>query len=254
MNRTGALSVSLLVVACAFAGCATSTTYVLTDGGAKDAASPLDGGKDTSQPPTDAQKSETFIPPVVDASNCQGTGLSGCTPQDVCSFSPTAPPPPATAVGACTPSDVTNFYDWCISPGDSTQCTALQNSKPACLACLITPDTAAQYGALISDVNNLIKNNIAGCFSVKGNGKCEGAVASNQQCQSAACPDVVCPVPSGDTQALTDLNKCLTDAEKTNCATYGQAAASCLTNPACTGSDFQSTYTLIATTICVNGN
>ncbi len=241
-----------LVVGLVGIGCA-SSGYLPRDGGV-DGSTPTDGGtiKD-GKAPTDASVSETFIPPKVDASNCQGTGLSGCTPQSVCSFSPSAPPAPATKPGACTAQDVQNFYDWCIDPGNQTSCSSFTSSKAACAGCLVTPDTAQKWGALISDSNNLIKNNIAGCFSVKGNGACEGAVASNQQCSAAACPDTVCPVPSGDGTALNALNKCLTDSTASNCATYQTAAASCLSNPSCTASDFRSTYVLVANAICVNG-
>lgn len=232
-------------------GCATSG-YFPRDSGTDGQTTSEGGTKDGGI--SDAPKSDTFVPPKIDASNCQGTGLSGCTPQSVCSFVPEPPPPPAVKVGACTSQDVTNFFSWCIDPGNQTQCSSFQSSKPACVACLITPDTAPKWGALIQDSNDLIKNNIAGCFSVKGDGSCEGAVASNQQCSAAACPDTVCPVPSGDTTALNALNKCLSDSTSSNCATYQSAAASCLSDPRCTGSDFQSTYALVANAICVNGN
>lgn len=252
------LIVGLMVPAMAILGCATSSTYALRDGGGdggggSDGSTVQDGGaKDSAI--SDALKSDTFVPPKVDASNCQGSGLTGCTPQSVCSFSPSAPPPPVVQAGVCTSLDVSNYFDWCVDPGDSTQCQALTNSNAACLGCLLTPDTAQKFGALISDSNGLIKNNIAGCFSVKGDGKCEGAVASNQQCVAAACPDNVCPVPSGDSNALAALNKCLSDSEVSNCATYQAVASSCLSDPRCTGADFRSTYVLIATALCVNGN
>lgn len=234
-------------------GCvAGSTGYYPRDGSA-DGTTTSDGGAKDGKAPSDATLSDTFVPPKIDASNCQGSGLTGCTPQSVCSFVPSPPPAAAKQPGVCTAQDVQTFYDACIDPGNSTNCTNFTQTKANCFKCLLTPDTSSAWGALIQDQNDLLKNNIAGCFSVKGNGSCEGAVASDQQCTAAACPDTVCPVPSGDTTALSLLNKCLTDSDASNCASYKAAAASCLTNPACTGSDFRSTYVVVATAICVNG-
>ena len=223
--------------------CSSTTTVVTTDGGTTGDAAPKDAaGKDTA-PPGDGS-------------------TTACAPQDVSSFKPDAIVPPATKAGACTTLDASNFFDFCVDPGDTTQCTAMtkDTTKAACLKCLTTPETATAWGALIEDANNLIRNNIAGCLQVKGDAACAKAVEEDTQCSHAACPDTVCPVPSGDKAALAALNACLTKAGTTVCKTYHTAAA-CLNGDsgaaaACvgTGNTFKDTFVAVADAICVKGS
>jgi hypothetical protein len=234
--------VSVIILG-AVAGCSSTTTVVTTnDGGGTDGGG-TDAKKDVVTPPSDGS-------------------TASCKPQDVSSFKPDALVPPATQAGACSVQDTSDFFDNCIDPGDTTKCTAMtkDTTKAACLKCLTTPETAAKWGALIEDANNLIRNNIAGCLQVKGDAACAKAVEEDTQCSHAACPDTVCPVPSGDKAALAALNKCLTDAGKTVCKTYHDAA-SCLNGDAAAvtacigaGSTFKDTYTAVAGAICVTGN
>ncbi len=198
-----------------------------------------------------------------------GGGDSGggtCKPQDVSSFSPSADPAPATSAGACTAQDVSDFYTFCFDPGDQTKCTALtkDTTKAACLKCLTTPESASKWGALIEDDQGLVRNNIEGCMTVKGDTACASALGASSQCTRAACPDTVCPVPDGDTAALNALNKCLSDSEKTVCKTYadkatcansddGGAAAKACIAPSTSQDDFKDTYLLVANVICVAG-
>jgi hypothetical protein len=137
-------------------------------------------------------------------------------------------------------------------------------TKAACLKCLSTPDTAAKWGALVEDSQGLIRNNIAGCLTVKGDAACAKAVSDSNQCTVAACPDTVCPVPDGDTAALDALNKCESDAEKAGCKTYADkaacldadgsaAAVACIAGPNSTD-DFKDTFLAVAHVICVAGN
>ena len=207
----------------------------------------------TDAGPTDA-KADKVTPPPTDGSTAK------CEPQSASGFSPSATTPAATAAGACTAKDVDDFFTFCIDPGDTTKCTALQKdtTKANCLKCLITPQSAAKWGALIQDDNNLIFNNIAGCLSVKGDTACADASSQSSACSRFVCPDTVCPVPSGDKTALNALNTCLSNASKSACKTYADKANACLgadtgSVAACTGADFKGTYTAVATVICVNG-
>lgn len=223
--------------------CSSTTTVITTDGGPT-----TDSGKD-------AVAKDTGTP-------TDGSTTATCKPQDVSSFVPDAIVPPATAAGACSTQDASDFFDNCVDPGDTTKCTAMtkDSTKAACLKCLTTSESAATWGALIEDANSLIRNNIAGCLQVKGDTACAKAVEEDTQCSHAACPDSVCPVPSGDKAALAALNKCLSDAGKTVCKTYHDKAA-CLNGDsgaaaACVGAGntFKDTFVAVADAICVKGS
>ena len=239
---------SVLVSILALAGsvaCSSSTTPV----------TPTDGG-------VDAKKDGNVVNPDGGDSSTSGT----CKPQDVSSFSPSTEPGPATAAAACTVQDTKDFYDFCIDPGDNTKCTAMtkDTTKANCLKCLSTPETATKWGALVSDDQNLVRNNIAGCLQIKGDKACADATAQSSECARFVCPDTVCPVPSGDKAALNALNKCLSDSAKTTCKTYADKANACGTPDsaayaACTAdanstNGFRDTYVKVANAICVNGN
>lgn len=237
--------VSLFALVGAVACSSSTTTTTPTDGGA-------DAKKDGNVVNTDGGDSST-----------SGT----CKPQDVSSFTPSTEPGPATAAGACTVQDTKDFYDFCVDPGDTTKCTALtkDTSKANCLKCLSTPDTNSKWGALVEDSQGLIRNNIAGCLSVKGDAACSKAISEQSQCARAACPDTVCPVPDGDTAALNALNACESKADTTVCKTYadkatcangddGGAAAKACIAPSTSTDDFKDTYLLVAGVLCVTGN
>jgi hypothetical protein len=245
MQFSKSAMVSFLLLA---AACSSTTTVTTTDGGTG-----TDAGKDV------AVKDTGTTP--------DGSGGS-CKPQDVSGFAPSTDPGPATAAGACTDQVALDYYNACIDPGDTTACTALgkDTTKAACLKCLSTPDTAAKWGALVEDSQNLIRNNIAGCLAVKGDAACAKAISESSQCTRAACPDTVCPVPDGDSAALDALNKCESDSEKLGCKKYadvalcadttdgGTAAAKACTAPANSTDDFKDTYLAVAHVICVSGN
>jgi hypothetical protein len=244
MNLSKTL-VSVVVLAGAALACSSSsTTTPTTDAGG-----------------TDAKKDAIGNP---DSGDSGGGGT--CKPQDVSSFTPSAEPGPATAAGACTTQDVSDYYAFCFDPGDQTKCTALtkDTTKAACLKCLTTPESAAKWGALIEDDQGLVRNNIAGCLTIKGDTACATAIGASGQCSRAACPDTVCPVPDGDTAALNALNKCLSDSEKAGCKKYsdaaacanaddGSAAAKACIAPSTSQDDFKDTYLLVANAICVTG-
>lgn len=236
--------VSIFALVGAVACSSSTTTTTPTDGGA------------------DAKKDGNVVNPDGGDSSTSGT----CKPQDVSSFTPSTEPGPATAAGACTVQDTKDFYDFCVDPGDTTKCTALtkDTSKANCLKCLSTPETATKWGALVSDDQNLVRNNIAGCLQIKGDKACADATAQSSECARFVCPDTVCPVPSGDKAALNALNKCLSDSAKTTCKTYADKANACGTPDsaayaACTAdanstNGFRDTYVKVANAICVTGN
>lgn len=244
MQFSKSAMVSFLLLA---AACSSTTTVTTTDGG----TTPDSGVKDSAVKDT--------------GSNTDGAAGT-CTPQDVSSFVPAADPGPATTAGACTDQDALDYYANCIDPGDTTKCTAMSSAKAACLKCLSTPETNSKWGALIEDSQGLIRNNIPGCLTVKGDAACAKAVSESSQCTIAACPDTVCPVPNGDTAALDALNACESKAETAGCKTYaakaacadtadgGTAAAIACTAPASSTDGFKDTYLAVAHVLCVTGN
>ena len=237
--------VSVVVLAAAAVACSSGSFMIL----------PVDAGPDVKKDSG-----------VVTDSGGTDSGGGQCKPQDSSGFTPSSATPPATAVGACTTQDVTDFFDFCIDPGDNTKCTAMtkDTTKANCLKCLSTPETATKWGALVSDDQNLVRNNIAGCLQIKGDKACADATAQSSECARFVCPDTVCPVPSGDKAALNALNKCLSDSAKTTCKTYADKANACGTPDsaayaACTAdanstNGFRDTYVKVANAICVTGN
>lgn len=221
----------------------------------------------STTPPVDAGPDVKKDSGVVTDSGGTDSGGGQCKPQDSSGFTPSSATPPATAVGACTTQDVTDFFDFCIDPGDNTKCTAMtkDTTKANCLKCLNTPETNSKWGALVEDSQGLIRNNIAGCLAVKGDAACSKAISEQSQCARAACPDTVCPVPDGDTAALNALNACESKADTTVCKTYadkaacansddgGTAAKACIA-PSTSTDDFKDTYLLVAGVLCVTGN
>lgn len=244
MQFSKSAMVSLLLLT---AACSSTTTVTTTDGGTTP-----DAGKDVA------------TKDVVTTTDAGGT----CKPQDVSSFVPAADPGPATAAGACTDQVALDYYNACVDPGDTTACAAIGKdaTKAACLKCLSTPDTAGTWGALIEDSQGLIRNNIAGCLTVKGDAACATAISNVSQCSRAACPDSVCPVPDNDSAALAALNKCESDSEAAGCKTFataaacadtsdgGTAAAKACSAPASSTDDFKDTYIAVAHVLCVSGN
>ena len=246
MQFSKSAMVSFLLLA---AACSSTTTVTNTDSGTTpDAALKDSAAKDTG------------------TTSDAGT----CTPQDVTSFAPATDPSPAAPASGCTDPIALAYYNACVAAaGTQSACDAITQAaaNAACVACLVTPDTASKWGALIQDSQSLLRNNIAGCLTVKGDAACGTAVSQSSQCSAAACPDTVCPVPSDDTGAALDaLNACEAKADTLGCKTYadkancldtsdgGTAAAQACTAPASSTDDFKDTFLKVAHVICVAGN
>ena len=186
------------------AACSSTTTVTTTDGGTT----------------TDARVKDTG---TKDTGTIADSGTGTCKPQDVSSFAPAADPGPATAAGACTDQDATRLLHQLHRSGRHHQVHRHDRATPRRTRAsrASTRRTRPPSGARSSrTAQGLIRNNIAGCLTVKGDSACATAVSDSNQCTAAACPDTVCPVPDGDTAALDALNKCESDAEKAGCKTY----------------------------------
>jgi hypothetical protein len=185
-----------------------------------------DGGVDaTGAPPPDAAGD---APLNLDAGSCK--------PASVASFQP---PPYTHASGAfqdqCTSAMIDQFYDACFGPNQSeTACAAFQPdadaTRAACAACIVTPQTASTYGAVVLYTSISIGiPNVAGCIELldptSSGLACAKSVQADDDCDLAACA-ANCPLSTpGGVQAF---ESCTVAADSDGCKAYADPANACL--------------------------
>jgi hypothetical protein len=191
---------------------------------------------------------------------CSST-TGSCYPHSVTSLSPTWVPPLGSHTGACTAKQISAYFDACLGPNASNAtCGTFTNapSNAACVSCIDTPDTATSFGALI-DNGVVVYVNLGGCVALVEpcNLACAQAFQAVAQCTTTACaPNLYC------TNA-NSYSACEQAAQGGSCACDGfVAAGACMNSIAAAGhpayttcfgsqpSDFQATYTAVATFIC----
>jgi hypothetical protein len=153
---------------------------------------------------------------------------NSCQPGSVQTFQPSAYHP-ATAAwrGACTATlydPIRLFYDQCLGSGATPAgCSDFAKHNAACVACILTPDTADHYGPLI-DHGGFVTGNIAGCIelTLPGALSCAKSVQALSECELASC-EANCPVT--DTASLDSYNACASQADSAGCASYSMAAS-----------------------------
>ncbi len=138
---------------------------------------------------------------------------SASPPQDVCRASAGGDP-------------VQLFYDSCFGPNATYgDCNSFKTDKAtaACAACILTPETAPQYGALISH-GGFISANVAGCVELTEPAElaCAKSIQALADCELAAC-EANCPV--GNSTAFAAYSACASDADQTGCLAYATAAS-----------------------------
>lgn len=167
--------------------------------------------------------------PDADSGVAVPVDASVCRPGDVSSF--VAPPYKSAArkPGACTPALVDAFYMNCLdSSAAANRCSASFGAgSPAanrvCAACLLSPETAATYGAVV-DATDTLTLNLAGCMELKGNRTCAEAVQRTDACQASACRSL-CPVV--DEGSMRAYVQCTSDASVGGCKPYADAESAC---------------------------
>jgi hypothetical protein len=174
--------------------------------------------------------------------------------------------PTAAAQPACTQAQI-DAYHQCLMDGQ-TQATppscapfngsAATAANKSCVACILTPDTAAKYGPIIGHTGT-IEVNVPGCLAVttsdpNGTG-CAGKYQASGECKQAACA-TNCPVT--DTASFQLEQQCESAAAAGTCKTYvdGAACTGALLNAggapaAClSGKTFDDLYTAIVPIFC----
>lgn len=172
--------------------------------------------------------------PIAHAGLCDGPPGCGdalaCETCDVTGFTPTQLSPPVSATNACSPSDIQAFVTACVgSTATPTTCSGWQESDAgaACGACILTPTTSAQSGALLCDATSCQANE-GGCVDILlsevsreigsgGSGSCGDLVSAEYGCIDYAC---------GACTTSSDFDACETNATQVECQAYADAVKS----------------------------
>jgi len=197
--------------------------------------------------------------PTSGGAACSPSGT--CYPHDVTTFTPAWVPPLGPHAGKCTAQQIGDFYTECLGTGASGSACATwttASANTACDACLETQHTASAFGALV-EYSGIVYANLPGCVAIVEpcNQACAQAVQALTLCDLGACnPATYCPSQSA-------YDTCRTAAESGTCACDAFAAsANCMASIAAAGhpayatcfgsqtSDFQTTFTAVATVIC----
>jgi hypothetical protein len=129
----------------------------------------------------------------------------------------------------------------------------------ACVACILTPETAAKYGPIL-DHGGFVTANVAGCLELAGDEQpdaselsCAQTVQALAGCELAAC-EANCAVH--DAATLTEYDACAATVEAAGCQMYATAAAcadseseASALGAACL-SDFATFYQFVAPYFC----
>jgi hypothetical protein len=155
-------------------------------------------------------------------------GASSCHPGSSQFYKPEAGSyRPATGLyqGKCVPEQIAGFYDACLGPKRTKMdCDAvvMDAGVADCVACIITPDTAARYGPIVQH-GSVAEENLAGCIELldPANYKCCEEVQQAVNCDVAVC-SANCPVT--DQTSFNAYSDCVTQADQTVCSTYSMRA------------------------------
>jgi hypothetical protein len=194
-----------------------------------------------------------------------GVDANACMPGDVQTYRPDAyHPASGSGQGACTDVAAAGFYDGCLGPNaTSATCDAFRRDHAACVSCLLTPESAARYGALV-DHGTFVTANVAGCVELEDPAalSCAKSVQALDGCELASCK-ANCAVH--DAASLNDFEACTDQADQGGCQAYVAATNTCVQSEEEAGStasqgatecvtraqkDFKSFYDLAAMLFC----
>jgi hypothetical protein len=167
--------------------------------------------------------------------------------------------PPNAPRSSCASSQVLAYYDACFAGSSTTTaCDAFTGdaANASCIGCVLTPQSASSYGAIVGLSNNTIRPNIEGCIALTdGNTSASGCGALYQAlevCRYDACAPV-CDVstPAGK-QAL---QQCFSKSIQMLCTSefVGSMCASRNTYSGCFFPDTQSYFLGYAALFCEAG-
>jgi hypothetical protein len=184
-------------------------------------------GDDSGNPDgsTDATAKDVVVDkkPLPEAAPTDGGG--GCEPSATIDTSQITWVPPLTPnPTACSAAQVTGYYNACLgTTATSTTCQNFTNTagNATCEACLITPDTASAYGALIA-IGGVDYANISGCVAIltgdTTNAGCGAKLQAVTDCETAAC-QANCPTVTDQT-SFTEYTNCTEAADSAVCESY----------------------------------
>jgi hypothetical protein len=169
----------------------------------------------------------------------------------------------AAQPAACTTALIADFYASCLGPSASTTAcnptwgTGEDTAHQTCQGCLVTPESAATWGALVS-FGSTVSLNVAGCIELLDPGApgvtCATFVQQADECEHRAC-DATCPVT--DDASFANWRACVSAAGTSVCAAYagpaGCAQSQHDAGPALrcvNGATFEEQYAAIAAVFC----
>ncbi|MGD0527525.1 MAG: hypothetical protein ABSE49_20455 [Polyangiaceae bacterium] len=199
-------------LALAAASAATAGAVVLACSGGNGGGGVADAGEDGSEVTRHAEDSA-----MEDASGDDG----GCEPRAVDGGAPFVPP--IAPRSACTAAQIQALYDDCWGDGGASSCAVFEGdpANASCVACMVTPSTASQWGAIVTFPNGLAIPNVSGCIALVATDDagppCAAAVQSADLCEQASC---ALHCPSASTAAgLAEFQQCEDQAATSTCET-----------------------------------
>ncbi|MDP9036706.1 MAG: hypothetical protein M3O50_18045 [Myxococcota bacterium] len=170
-----------------------------------------------------------------DAAASGWDAASACRPGNLQAYYPSqyrsaAPPQNACGAGsnnAANGGPIQLFYDNCLGPNASySRCDAFKadKSNAACANCILTPETAPQYGVLITH-GGFVSANVAGCLELTQPAglACAKSTQALADCELAAC-EANCPVV--DANGFAAYSACASEVDQMGCRAY-VASATC---------------------------
>jgi hypothetical protein len=204
----------------------------------------------------------------LDASSSHDTGNvepegGVCVPGDVATYHPVYHQAAVQPAACGSPELIDQFFKACLgSKATTDDCSDFAKENADCAACIVTPDSAVDYGPVI-DHGGFVTANVAGCIEVEVEGAsdagsaalgCAKAVDALDGCELAAC-EANCPV-SG-MASLSQFQACTSSADGAGCSTFA-AAASCTAPDSgvgvpstCLTSDFSTFYYAVVPLFCL---
>ena len=246
--RASSIGSLLLVGALGAGGCSVATTG--TEG-----TEPWDGSSGGDTGAGSSSSSGGF----------NGSDANSCQPGSLATYRPAAYHPASGAgQGLCIPGaqgdPIASFYQACLGP-DATidACNVFTQMNEACVACILSPETAAKYGPIL-DHGGFVTPNIAGCLQLAGEEQpdaselsCAKTVQAFAGCELAAC-EANCAVH--DAASLAEYDACATSVATAGCQMYANAAAcadaeteASALGAACVG-DFATFYQVVVPVFC----
>lgn len=213
--------------------------------------------------------------PDAGGSSSSGGGSSGsgsggfveagaCVPGDVTTYVPQYHPATGAYQGKCVDDAIQHFFDSCLGPSATPDtCNDFMSADGGggggadCAACLLTPDSATNYGPLIGH-GSFVTANVAGCIELtdatSGGLACAKAVQAQGGCELLAC-EANCDVH--DSTSLDAYESCASTADQAGCEPYA-SASSCVQGLAeagdgaapCLAQDFATFYSIAAQLFC----